>query len=62
MSDDWDYEDLESALETAPLTWVPALLITLVTRCAQEPIFNGWLGFHSTVQKAWSKAHKEKKP
>lgn len=47
------YGRLERELEEAPMSYVPALLATIIQRCAREPIFNGWVGLHAFIQRVW---------
>lgn len=51
-----DFDVLDKALAECPMTWVPALFITIITRCRKEPIFKGWMGMQSFISKAYKKA------
>lgn len=50
------YEDLELELLKCPMTYIPALLAIIIERARKEHVFNGWMGFHSFVQRAYKKA------
>lgn len=50
------YEGTKDFLECCSISMVPALLGILITRCAREPIFKGWMGMHSFIQNTYKKA------
>jgi hypothetical protein len=39
MTENDDFEQIEKCLKNLPLTWYPALLITIVEQCIERNIF-----------------------
>lgn len=56
MSDHYDrYADVKRAIDEAPVTWIPALLIAVVSRAVRDEVFQG-SGLLITVEKAMDAA------
>lgn len=49
------YDELTRQIEQAPITWLPALLITVVRRAVRDGVFQGSSGLLLTVEKAIGK-------
>lgn len=54
-----DYEEIERELKECSVSYIPALLKVIITRCRLEPIFKGWMGMQSFISRAYKLAGKK---
>lgn len=56
---EWSYEELTGNLQVAPLTWLPALLIRVVSLCVIQKVFKDDAALLRIVNKAVTDARDE---
>lgn len=54
------FDEIAEQIERCPITFLPALLIKVVERCAKEKVFIGLKGMQKVVEKIYAKNQKKR--